>query len=256
MQIYVCVKHVPDSAANIHIVDNLKIEESVPFLLNPYDEHAVTEAVVLKNQVPGSEIIAVCLGKKDAESTLRSALAMGADRGLLVETEKVCDSMTTARALHAAIVKDGPADMILTGKESIDNEGMQTQFRIGALFDFPVVTNAVSLDIKNGNAIVTCELAGGRTRTFDLSLPCVIGAGRGLNTPIYPTFPDVVKSRKKPIETLTLPELNVPAAPGSAKIVSMTPLVQKRHPRKITGTPSAQAAEIIRILKQEAKVLS
>jgi len=256
MQIYVCVKHVPDSAANIHIVDNLKIDESVPFLLNPYDEHAVTESVALKNQVPGSEIIAVCLGRKDAESAVRSALAMDADRGLLVETEKMCDSMTTARALHAAIVRDGQADIILTGKESIDSEGMQTQFRIGALFGFPVVTNAVSLDIKNGKATVTCELAGGRTRTFDLTLPCVIGAGRGLNTPIYPTFPDVVKSRKKSIETLTLPELNVPAAPGSTKIVAMTPLVQKRNPQKITGSPSAQAAEIIRILRQEAKVLS
>lgn len=256
MQIYVCVKHVPDSAANIHIVDNLKIDESVPFLLNPYDEHAVTEAVILKKQVPDSEIIAVCLGKKDAESTIRSALAMGADRGLLVETDEMCDSMTTARALHAAIVKAGQADIILTGKESIDNEGMQTQFRIGALFDCPVVTNAARLDITHGNARVTCELAEGRTRTFNLSLPCVIGAGRGLNTPIYPTFPDVVKSRKKPIKTLSLSELNVSAAPGSAKIVSMTPLVQKRNPQKITGTPSEQAAEIIRILRQEAKVLS
>lgn len=256
MQIYVCVKHVPDSAANIHIVDNLKIDESVPFLLNPYDEHAVTEAAALKKQVPDSEIIAVCLGKKDAESTVRSALAMGADRGLLVETDAVCDSMTTAQALHAAIVNDGKADIILTGKESIDSEGMQTQFRIGALFDFPVVTNASSLDIENGKAVVTCELAGGRTRTFELTLPCVVGAGRGLNTPIYPTFPDVVKSRKKPIDTVTLSELKVSAAPGSVKIVSMTPLVQKRNPQKITGTPSEQAAEIIRILRQEAKVLS
>ena len=256
MQIYVCVKHVPDSAANIHIVDNLKIDESVPFLLNPYDEHAVTEAVSLKKQVPDSEIIAVCLGKKDAESTVRSALAMGADRGVLVETDTMCDSMTTARALHAAIVRDGGADIILTGKESIDCEGMQTQFRIGALFGFPVVTNAASLDITAGKATVTCELAGGRTRTFELTLPCVIGAGRGLNTPIYPTFPDVVKSRKKPIGTLALSALNVSAAPGSAKIVAMTPLVQKRTPRKITGAPSEQAAEIIRILKEEAKVLS
>jgi electron transfer flavoprotein beta subunit len=256
MQIYVCVKHVPDSAANIHIVDNLKIDESVPFLLNPYDEHAVTEAVALKKQVPDSEIIAVCLGKKDAESTVRSALAMGADRGLLVETEKMCDSMTTARALYAAMVKHGAPDIIFTGKESIDSEGMQTQFRIGALFGFPVVTNAASLDITDNKAVVTCELAGGRTRTFELTLPCVIGAGRGLNTPIYPTFPDVVKSRKKPIDSLTLSELNVSAAPGSAKIVAMAPLVQKRTPRKITGTPSEQAAEIIRILKQEAKVLS
>ena len=256
MQIYVCVKHVPDSAANIHIVDNLKIDESAPFLLNPYDEHAVTEAVALKKKVPDSEIIAVCLGKKDAESTVRSALAMGADRGVLVEADTMCDSMTTARALHAAMVKDGAPDIIFTGKESIDSEGMQTQFRIGALFGFPVVTNAASLDITDGRAVVTCELSGGRTRTFELTLPCVIGAGRGLNTPIYPTFPDVVKSRKKTIETLALSELNVSAAPGSTRMVAMTPLVQKRTPRKITGTPSEQAAEIIRILRQEAKVLS
>ncbi len=196
MRIYVCVKHVPDSAANIHIMDNLKIDESVPFLLNPYDEHAVTEAVALKNRIPNSEITALCLGKKEAENTVRSALAMGADRGLLVKTDTMCDSMTTARALHAAIVRDGGADIIFTGKESIDSEGMQTQFRIGALFGFPVVTNAASLDITDGKATVICELAGGRTRTFELTMPCVIGAGRGLNTPIYPTFPDVMKSRK------------------------------------------------------------
>jgi electron transfer flavoprotein beta subunit len=256
MQIYVCVKHVPDSAANIHMIDNRNIDDSVPFLMNPYDEHAVTEAAALKKQIPDSEIIAVCLGKKDAESTLRSALAMGADRGVLVETDDMCDSMTTARVLHAAIIRDGGADIILTGKESIDSEGMQTQFRIGALFDFPVVTNAASLEITNGKARVGCELAGGRTRTYELTLPCVIGAGRGLNTPIYPTFPDVVKSRKKPIETVARSQLNVSDAPGSAKIISMTPLVQKRNPRKIIGTPAEQAAEIIRILRQEAKVLS
>ncbi len=167
MRIYVCVKHVPDSAANIHIMDNLKIDESVPFLLNPYDEHAVTEAVALKNRIPNSEITALCLGKKEAENTVRSALAMGADRGLLVKTDTMCDSMTTARALHAAIVRDGGADIIFTGKESIDSEGMQTQFRIGALFGFPVVTNAASLDITDGKATVICELAGGRTRTLN-----------------------------------------------------------------------------------------
>ncbi len=256
MQIYVCVKHVPDSAANIHIIDNRKIDDTVPFLMNPYDEHAVTEAAALKKQVPDSEITAVCLGKKDAEKTLRSALAMGADRGVLVETDETCDSMTTARALHAAIVRDGHADIIFTGKESIDNEGMQTQFRIGALFDFPVVTNAVFLEVTTDRARVTCELAGGRTREFQLSLPCVVGAGRGLNTPVYPTFPDVVKSRKKPITCLSLSQLDIPAPPGSTRIVSMMPLEQRRQPREITGTPAEQAGEIIRILRQEAKVLS
>jgi electron transfer flavoprotein beta subunit len=256
MQIYVCVKHVPDSAANIHILENTQIDEKVAFLLNPYDEHAVTEAAVLKKKVPDSDIIAVCLGKKDAQKTIRSAMAMGADRGLLVETDAVCDSMTTARALHAAIVQDGSPDIIFTGKESIDSEGMQTQFRIGALFDFPVVTNAASFELQSGKTVVTCELAGGRTRTFQLVLPCVVGAGRGLNTPHYPTFPDVVKARKKPIQTISLDSLGITFGPGSAKTVALEPLVHKRRPKKILGTPAEQAKEIIRILKQEAKVIS
>ena len=256
MQIYVCIKHVPDSAANIHLLDDTRIDEKVAFLLNPYDEHAVTEAAALKKKAADSEIIAVCIGKPDAQKTIRSAMAMGADRGILVETDDACDSMTTARALHAAIVQDGSAGIIFTGKESIDSEGMQTQFRIGALFGFPVVTNAASLDISSKKAIVTCELSGGRTRTFALALPCVVGAGRGLNTPGYPTFPDVVKARKKPIKTISLDSLSITPAGGSAKTVALTPLVQKRHPKKITGSPSDQAKEIIRILQKEAKVLS
>ncbi|MCF8113242.1 MAG: electron transfer flavoprotein subunit beta/FixA family protein [Desulfotignum sp.] len=256
MQIYVCVKHVPDSAANIHILDGIRIDEKVAFLLNPYDEHAITEAAALKKKVPDSEVVAVCLGKPDAQKTIRSAMAMGADRGILVETDDACDSMTTARALHAAIAQDKPADIILTGKESIDAEGMQTLFRLGALFGFPVATNAASLEIAAGRAMVTCELSGGRTRTFELAMPCVVGAGRGLNTPGYPTFPDVVKSRKKPVQTISLDSLGITPGPGSAKIVALAPLVQKRQPRKVVGTPADQAKEIIRILRHKAKVIS
>ncbi|MCK5349517.1 MAG: electron transfer flavoprotein subunit beta/FixA family protein, partial [Desulfobacula sp.] len=103
MQLYICVKHVPDSAANISIIDKTHIDENLTFLLNPYDEHAVTEAVRIKDNLPGSEIIAVCLGKDDAQKTLRSALAMGADRGLLIASDKNHDSIETAQALKAAI---------------------------------------------------------------------------------------------------------------------------------------------------------
>ncbi len=255
MQIYVCVKHVPDSAANIHILDKESIDENVAFLLNPYDEHAVSEAAILKKELAGSEIIAVCVGKKDAEKTIRSAMAMGADRGILVETDDTCDSMVIARAITSAIQKDGKPDIILTGKESIDDEGMQTLFRVGALMDYPVMTNAAGLKIKGGRATVTCELAGGLTRTFETPLPCVVGAGRGLNTPSYPTFPDVVKARKKPIEIITLDSLNIDSPSGSAKIVGLEPLVQDRSPKEITGSPSEVAAQIVNILKSEAKVI-
>ncbi len=256
MQIYVCVKHVPDSAANITIVDNKTIDEKAAFLLNPYDEHAVTEAAVLKKQFAGAEIIAVCLGKKDAEKTIRSALAMGADRGILIETREVPDSMTTARALKAAIEQDGSPGIILTGKESIDAEGMQTMFRIGALFDFPVVTNAVAVAVEAGRAVVTYDLAGGQTRTCELSMPCVVAAGRGLNTPAYPTFPDVVKSRKKPLKVVDLDSLAIETPPGSARLVELEPLAQARTPQQISGSTREIAARIATILKEEAKVIT
>lgn len=256
MKIYVCVKHVPDSAANIHILGKDRIDESVAFLLNPYDEHAVSEAAALKKADAGSEIVAVTVGKADAEKTLRSAMAMGADRGILVETCDAVDSMTTARALAAAINKDGAPDIIFAGKESIDAEGMQTLFRVGAMMDLPVMTNAAGLTIDGDTATVVCELSGGNTRTFEARLPCVVGAGRGLNTPAYPTFPDVVKARKKPVETVSLDSLGIDPPRGAARVVGLAPLVQNRTPEEITGTPAEQAARIVHILKNEAKVVS
>lgn len=251
MQIYVCVKHVPDSAANIHILDENRIDENVAFLLNPYDEHAVTEAVSIKERFPGSEIVAVTLGKKGAENTLRSAMAMGADRGLLILADGGCDAMVTARALAAAIKNDGRPGIILTGKESIDSEGMQTQFRLGAALGIPVMTNASKLTMDETNARVTCELAGGLTRTFETGLPCVVGAGRGLNTPGYPTLPAIMKSKKKPVTEVSLDSLGLAPPKGSAKIVKFSTLARTRSPRQIMGTPAEIASQIISVLKKE-----
>lgn len=271
MQIYVCVKHVPDSAANIHILGKNRIDESISFLLNPYDEHAVTEAVRIRESLPSSEVIVVCLGRSDAENTLRSAMAMGADRGVLIVSNERHDSIETARALKAAIEQDGTPRLIFTGKESIDAEGMQTMFRMGALFDFSVATNVVKLNIEldhgqdhgqeqvpdhiSGHVIVDSELSGGISNTYKMSLPCVIGAGRGLNTPRYPTFPDVVKSKKKPIRQIPLDQLNIEVSSARMRIVELEPLTQTREPKEITGTPGEVARKIITILKQEAKVI-
>ncbi len=261
MQIYVCVKHVPDSAANIHILGKNRIDESISFLLNPYDEHAVTEAVRIRESLPGSEVIVVCLGRSDAENTLRSAMAMGADRGLLIASKNCHDSIETARTLKAAIEQDGTPGLIFTGKESIDAEGMQTMFRLGALFDFSVATNVVKLNIESdhgqvpGHAIVDSELSGGISNTYKMSLPCVIGAGRGLNTPRYPTFPDVVKSKKKPIRQIPFDQLNIEVSPAGMHIIELEPLAQTREAKEITGTPGEIARKIITILTQEAKVI-
>lgn len=255
MQLYVCVKHVPDSAAHISIVDKTHIDENLTFLLNPYDEHAITEAVRIKENLPGAEIIVVCLGKDNADKTLRSAMAMGADRGILIASDKNHDGIETAQALKAAIEQDGTPGLIFTGKESIDAEGMQTMFRIGALFDFPVATNVVRLDIEADSVVVDSALSGGTINTYKLSLPCVIGAGRGLNTPRYPTFPDVVKSKKKPIKKIAFPDLKIKPSIAGMNIIELEPLLQSREPKEITGDVGKIAETIIRILKDEAKVI-
>ena len=140
MRIYVCVKHVPDSAAKITITGKNDIDESVTFLMNPYDEHAIEEAARLKKQVAGAQVIAVSVGKADAANTIQSALAMGADRAILVTTDSRPDSLVTARALKAAIEQDGRPDIIFTGKESIDSEGFQTMYRLAAAMDMPAAS--------------------------------------------------------------------------------------------------------------------
>lgn len=256
MQIYVCVKHVPDSAASITITGDAGIEQNIAFLLNPFDEHAITQAVKIRDKTEGSEVIAICLGPDDALKTLQSSLAMGADRGILIQTGESHDSIVTAKALKAAIDKDGNPDLILTGKESIDAEGMQTMFRMGALFNYPAANNIVKLELKNDHVIVDHELSNRIVNTYKLSLPCVIGAGKGLNKPKYPTFPDVVKARKKPIKTITLTDLNIKPSSGSMTIIKLEPLAQKRNPEEIKGTAVQSAEQIVQILRQKAKVIS
>ena len=255
MNIFVCVKHVPDSAVNITILDDQRIDENITFLLNPYDEHALTEAVKIKEASPGSQVTAVCLGQPDAEKTIRSAMAMGADKGILIETDQNHDSLVTARMLKAAIDTVGIPDLIFTGKESIDSEGMQTMFRLGAQYDFPVATNVVRLELNDSKAMVDTEFSGGVKNRYELSLPCVIGAGRGLNTPKYPTFRDVMLSKKKPIEVLAASDLKVTFPASKMEIIHLEPLAQKREPVQITGDNNAMAQKIVDILKNEAKVI-
>lgn len=255
MNIYVCVKHVPDSAATITIEGDNAINEKITWLVNPYDEHALTEAARIKAAGTEVEIIAVCLGKPAAENTLRSAMAMGADRSILVETDQYHDSITTARTLAAAIRKDGNPWIIFTGKESIDSEGMQTQFRLAQNLGLPVATNVVKVNADSDGVTVECEREAGTIDVYRMAAPCVIGAGKGLNNPSYPTFPDIVKSRKKPLKRIGLAELAIDAPAAGTTIRELVPAVEKRTPKALTGSAADIAAQIVDILKNEAKVI-
>jgi len=255
LNIYVCVKHVPDSAATITVEGANAINEKITFLVNPYDEHALTEAARIKAAGSGVEIIAVCLGKAAAENTLRSAMAMGADRSILVATDRQHDSIVTARALAAAIQADGEPWLIFTGKESIDSEGMQTQFRLAANLGLPVATNVVNVATDAEEIRVACERDPGTVDVIRMTPPCVIGAGKGLNTPKYPTFPDIVKSRKKVIRIIPLADLAIGPPAASMAIATLSPAVDRRTPKMLTGSAADIAAKIVDILKNEAKVI-
>jgi electron transfer flavoprotein beta subunit len=255
MNIYVCVKHVPDSAATITVDGKNGINEKVTFLVNPYDEHALTEAATIKASSTGTEVVAVCLGKPAAENTLRAAMAMGADRSILIETDRSHDSIFTARALAAAIRSDGQPWLILTGKESIDSEGMQTQFRMAQGLGMPVATNVVKVDVDGDGVQVECEREPGTIDVIRMHTPCVLAAGKGLNTPNYPTFPDIVKSRKKPVKRIGLSDLAIDQPPAGMHVEVLVPAVEQRMPKAIVGSAADIAVQIVDILKNEAKVI-
>jgi electron transfer flavoprotein beta subunit len=255
MQIYVCVKHVPDSAATITIREKNQIDESITFLLNPYDENAVEEAVKLKSRVGNSEVIAVTVGKESAANTLQSAYAMGADRGILIRTDDRPDSILTARALKAAIDRDGRPDIVFTGKESIDSEGMQTMFRLARALDMPVAVNVVAFSIEHDLVLVECELDAGVRQVLEMPLPCVIGAGKGLNKPRYPTFMDIRKAKKKETRHIELTELEIEKPSAGVEILELKPAVEQRQPKQLKGPPQEIARQLIEVLRTEAKVI-
>jgi len=255
MRIYVCVKHVPDTAATIRINADGHIDENITFIMNPYDENAVEEAVRLKKQTNDAEVIAISLGKETAEATLRSAMAMGADRGILINSAASHDSLSTARALGSAIQMDGAPDVIFTGREAIDSEGFQTMFHLGAFLGFPVVSNAVAFELSDTSVKVTCEMEAGDLEQLQMDMPCVIGAGKDLNQPSYPKLPDILKARNKPITVFELSDLEMKLPASRVEMIGMDTLQEKRHPDTIEGTVDEIADAMVQVLRDTAKVL-
>jgi len=255
MKIYVCVKHVPDTAANIKVAGENGFEESVKFVMNPYDEYAVEEAVRTVQQ-NGGEVVAVSVGKPNAVATVRSALAVGADRGIHVKTDaQFMDSTTTALALKAVIEQDGSPDLIFTGKQSVDSEGMQTHYRLASKMALPVATDVVSFSIENGSAVVACEMGGGDREVIEMSMPCIIGATKGLNEPRYPKLPDILKAKKKPLVEMDLSDLDIPTTSATATLTSLTQVKERGAATMMNGSVQEMVEELVGRLENDDKVL-
>ena len=256
MKIYVCVKHVPDTAAKITVVGDTGFAETCKFIVNPYDEYSLEEAVQINQRAGQGEVVVVTVGKESAVTTMRSALALGAGRGILVKTDaQFLDSSLTAQALKRAIEQDGVPDLIFCGKQSIDSEGMQTLFRLANAFDMPAVNDVVDLSLHDGVARVEREIGGGSREVLEMPLPCVIGATRGLNEPHYPKLPDIMKAKKKEVKHIDIAELDLDLTAPQTEIVHLEAVAERGQARMMEGSTREMVEQLVRILKEEEKVL-
>lgn len=256
MRIYVCVKHVPDTAANIRLTGGASFDETVKFIMNPYDEHAVELALQIKESEGEGEVIAISVGREAAVATLRFALAMGADRGILVRTDQYfIDSRETGQLLKRAIETDGSPGLILTGKQSVDTEGMQVPYHLAAFFDIPVVVGVVGFSLADGALTVEREGEGDLREVIELPMPCVVGAARGLNRPRCPTLPDMMKARKREIRIIGRDGLDLPCPAGSTDLLSLQAVPERGRGVILQESPERMVGELLRLLREEAKVL-
>jgi electron transfer flavoprotein beta subunit len=252
MRIYVCVKHVPDTAARITVVGGTGFAETCKFIVNPYDEYAVEEAVRLAQKAGGGEVVVVTVGKEAAVASIRAALALGPQRGILVKTDaQFLDSRTTSLALKKAIEADGAPDIILTGKQSVDSEGMQTPYRLAQALGMPVVSDVVKLTVEGRRAVIEREVEGGSREVLEVGLPCVIGATRGLNEPHYPKLPEIMQAKKKEIKVVPLAELGLGAGGGCTEIVQLVATAERGQARMLEGSAREKVEQLVRLLEQE-----
>ena len=249
MKILVPVKRVVDYNVKVRVkpdgtgVDTANVKMS----MNPFDEIAVEEAVRLKEKGIATEIVAVSCGLATSQETLRTALALGADRAILVETDADLQPLAVAKLLKAVVDKEQPQIVIL-GKQAIDDDANQTGQMLAALLGWPQATSASKVDIANGRAPVKREVDGG-LETIETPLPLVITADLRLNEPRYATLPNIMKAKKKPMETTNPATLGVDPAPRLATLKVVEP------PKRQGGGKVADVKELVAKLRGEAKVI-
>ena len=249
MRVLVAVKRVVDYNVKVRVkADQTGIElTNVKMSMNPFDEIAVEEAIRLKEKGIATEVIVVSIGPKQVEETLRTALAVGADRAIAVNAETRIEPLAAAKLLKAIAVKEN-VDLIITGKQAIDDDASQTGQMLAALLGWPQATFASKLEIANGEATVTREVDGG-LMTIAVKLPAVITTDLRLNEPRYAKLPDIMKARAKPLAILTPAELGVDIAERS-KVLKVT-----EPPKRKGGGKVKDVAELVEKLRNEAKVI-
>jgi electron transfer flavoprotein beta subunit len=250
MKILVPVKRVVDFNVKIRVkADGSGVElANVKMSMNPFDEIAVEEALRLKEKGQASEVVCVSIGPPQATETIRNALAMGADRGILVKTDKTVEPLAVAKILNA-IIKDEQPGLVILGKQAIDDDCNQTGQMLAALTGWPQGTFASRLTIEGAAIVVTREVDGG-LQTLRLASPAIVTTDLRLNEPRYASLPNIMKAKKKPIEEKTPEAFGVDISPRLEVLKTAEPAGRK------SGVKVASVAELVDKLRNEAGVLS
>ncbi|HTR21361.1 MAG TPA: electron transfer flavoprotein subunit beta/FixA family protein [Gemmatimonadales bacterium] len=253
MKIAVCIKRVADSETRAKVAaDGKSLDEAgVKFILNPYDEFAVEEALKRKEAAGTGEVVVIAVGAASSQETIRTALAMGADRGVLLQADAgTADPLAVARVL-AAELKDGGYDLILFGKMAIDDYHQAIGPMTAQLLDLPCVTAITTLTIAGTTGTAEREIEGG-VEVVTFPLPAVLTADKGLNEPRYPALKGIMAAKKKPLE---VKPVQLAATGGAGLEVLAMSLPPDRKEGRIVGEGAAAVAELVRLLREEAKVL-
>ncbi len=249
MKVLVPVKRVVDYNVKIRVkADKTGVDlANVKMSMNPFDEIAVEEAVRLREAGVASEVIAVSCGAASCQDTLRAAMAIGADRAILVETDAELQPLAVAKLLKAVALKEAP-QLVILGKQAIDDDANQTGQMLAAMLGWPQATFASKL-VKNDNSIIVTREIDGGLETLEITLPAVITADLRLNEPRYATLPNIMKAKKKPLETVTPDTLGVDITPRLKTLQVVEP------GKRAGGVKVANVAELVSKLRNEAKVI-
>ena len=249
MKILVAVKRVIDYNVQVRVKEDGTgiVTENVKMSSNPPDDNAIEEAVKIKEAGKATEIIAITVGEEKSQETVRKALAVGADRGILIKTEGTVEPLAVAKALQKIVEKEKP-DLVFMGKQAIDDDCNQTGQMLSALLNWPQATFASKIEVKDKTLEVTREVDEG-LETIEVNLPAIVTCDLRLNEPRYASLPNIMKAKKKPLEILTTADLGVDTTLRDQQIKVEEP------PKRKAGIKVASVAELVNKLKNEAKVI-
>ncbi|MEN9723018.1 MAG: hypothetical protein RJB38_1004 [Pseudomonadota bacterium] len=257
MNIYVCIKQVPDTETKIKLnTDSSGIDTTgIKWIMSPYDEFAVEEALRLREKNPGSTVTVVSAGPLRVVETLRTALAMGADNAIHIDSPESADSYRVAKAIAAALKKEPQIDIVFAGKEAIDDGAAQVSQLVAEGLGIPYVTVVLNAEYSAGSVKCRREVEGGAIEVVTTPLPALIAAQKGLNEPRYASLPNIMKAKKKEVKVLKEADLGVSDADQKIRYKNFQLPPPKQAGKKIAGDPATQAKELARLLREEAKVI-